>query len=113
MKHTFGDWKSYGAVVLCPRGYVVAAVSEPGYRSYRVPELDGKDWGEVIANRNLIAAAPDLLAALEAVEWVPTSDPNWVRCEWCGIVRFKPEQSLTHKPDCQRQAAIAKAKEQP
>ena len=66
--------------------------------------MDHEELSAILAD-----AAPDLLAALEAVEWIPTADPNWVRCEWCGIVRFKPKQSLTHKPDCQRQAAITKA----
>ena len=103
MKHTPGPWKVKDGVIYCADGI-------PPFDATHT-RIDGK--GEWEANVHLIAAAPDLLAALEAVEWVPTSDPNWVRCEWCGIVRFKPEQSLTHKPDCQRQAAIAKAKEQP
>jgi len=45
-----------------------------------------------------------LLAALEAVEWEDQS--CWGDfCSWCNN-----EQAEGHKPDCQRQAAIAQAK---
>ena len=59
------------------------------------------------ADAILAAAAPDLLAALEAVEWVADSDdPKRVYCPWCGNYR-KP---YGHSPECEREIAIAKAK---
>ena len=48
------------------------------------------------ANARLWAAAPDLLAALKAVEWVDG------RCPWCHT-------DWDHTPDCPRQAALATA----
>ena len=56
---------------------------------------------------NMIAAAPLLLAALEAVEWAesPFVDALEPFCPWCHCVT-----EGRHKPDCVRQAAIAAAK---
>ena len=76
-----------------------------------VIDLDGD---EMIAydvrnerDARLMAAAPDLLAALEAVEWVTDEDdPKRVYCPWCGNYR-KP---YGHSPECEREIAIAKAK---
>ena len=53
-------------------------------------------------------AAPALLAALEAVEWVRVYGPERDGlnvCPWCGY-----DDELGHSEDCQRQAAIAKAR---
>ena len=54
----------------------------------------------------LLAAAPLLLAALEAVEWAesPFVDALEPFCPWCCCV------TEGHKPDCVRQAAIAAAR---
>lgn len=50
----------------------------------------------------LIAAAPDLLKALEAAEWFEDEFGRW--CPWC-----EHRSNEGHAPDCLRQAAIAKA----
>ena len=57
---------------------------------------------DVMDDLHLIAAAPELLEALEQVEWVDTDLEDV--CPWCGGV--KPN----HAPDCSRQAAIRKAR---
>ena len=64
-------------------------------------------------------AIPDLLAALEAVEWVQMPDgfgglETEPTCPWCDGYPLDDEEKaaglIEHKPDCQRQAAIAAAK---
>lgn len=68
---------------------------------------------------DLVAAAPELLEALEAIEWVGIQITNWGSspynspvdespddwCPWCGAARIQG-----HYEECVRQAAIAKAK---
>jgi len=46
-----------------------------------------------------------LLGALEAVEWVELPDYADIVCPWCYGLRKNG-----HTPDCQRQAAVIKAK---
>ena len=58
------------------------------------------------ADARLIAPAPGLLAALEAVEWVRDPATSYVYCPWCGHWRH----DTGHAPDCQRQAALARAR---
>jgi hypothetical protein len=60
------------------------------------------------AHAHLIAAAPELLALVEQVEWI-VSPVGWfgssVRiCPWC-----QGTPPYGHAPDCPRQAALAKA----
>ncbi len=62
---------------------------------------DGTDdvchvYGDNEANARLIAAAPQLLAALKAVEW--RGDTSSPICPFCG--------NSEHHPDCQLHAAI-------
>jgi len=54
---------------------------------------------------NMIAAAPLMLAALEAVEWVQDPIGSVAYCPWCDNI-----EPQGHKPDCVRQAAIAAAR---
>jgi len=54
--------------------------------------------------KELQAVNAELLAALEAVEFVEGKD--LIRCPWC-----EGRWLWGHAPDCQRQAAIARAKE--
>ena len=54
------------------------------------------------ADARLIAAAPQLLAALKAVEWIDDTV-----CVWCEICEGNPE--IGHEPDCQLAAAIRAA----
>lgn len=66
MKHTPGPWLYDGeGRVLTTRGRVrhVAEVEAPDVDN----DLDGEHWEKVTSNGHLIAAAPDLLAALEGV----------------------------------------------
>ena len=57
-----------------------------------------------VGAKPLFAALPDLLAALEAVEW--DSDEEHDYCPWC--LGWCGDSG--HTDDCQRQAALAKAK---
>jgi len=59
---------------------------------------------QAIANAQLMAAAPDLYAALKAVEFTYDIVYDFLECPWCQGPR-----NGKHKDDCQRQAAIAKA----
>lgn len=70
-----------------------------------IGEAYGDFSWDVEANGNLMAAAPDLLEALQAVEWVQGPFSNARHCAWCLVV--EPD----HAPDCARQAALAKAEE--
>ena len=84
-------------------------------RTYDFENLDASEakalqqWADECADllHQRIAAAPQLLEALEAVEWV--SDDNYPEqppgCPWCGNYRRNG-----HAPDCLRQAAIAAAR---
>lgn len=74
-KHTPGPWelKQFGGPQISgPKGYAVCTM----WGALSVSELRGQD----AANSRLIAAAPDLLAALSsAVKWLAISDDP--RCE--------------------------------
>jgi hypothetical protein len=103
MAHTEGPWEVVG-----PQDYGVYRIEHlPAENEWvattTICDIDG-DSGREAANAHLIAAAPDLLAALEAVEWVPMEYRE--SCPWCHA----DPGSGGHAPDCQRQAAIAKAK---
>ena len=64
-KHTPGPWMNSNGTILAPAGKVAEA-GNPGYDGFAAESED-----EAIANARLIAAAPDLLAALrKALEWV-------------------------------------------
>ena len=82
-------------------------------------DVDGEQLAIVTSEQNpggigtLMAAAPGLLAALEAVEWVDDlSDPlvqdfREAYCPWCGGARYGLRGGNSgHAPDCQRQAAL-------
>lgn len=88
----------------------IAMLNGPMYLVDPVDEYDHgfRSDGDVNANARLIAAAPDLLAALEAVEWiaVPAGYGSFdLECPWCDM-----RKSSGHTDDCQRQTAIAKAR---
>ena len=53
--HTPGPWAVNGSHIYAPDGTIIAQVKNPGRRSSDYP---------LVANRNLMAAAPDLLEAL-------------------------------------------------
>lgn len=104
-KHTPGPWDlceahpcSHGARVLAGCRIIATVVGGIGRRATK----SGR------ANARLIAAAPDLLEALRAVEWSGEShdedgDPVDA-CPWCGSV-----VGDAHDAKCKVAAAIAKA----
>ena len=55
-QHTPGPWHVHGSHIYVARGPIIAVVSNPGSRASDYP---------LEANRNLMAAAPELLEALE------------------------------------------------
>jgi len=55
IQHTPGPWKGDGSYVYAPDGAIIAIVQNPGSRESDYP---------LVANRDLIAAAPELLKAL-------------------------------------------------
>lgn len=61
-------------------------------------------WEAGIAEYPITATAPDLLAVLKAVEWLPLHQPGNRLCPWCG-----GSQAEGHQDGCPRQAVIAKA----
>ena len=70
-KHTPGPWhvkpNSIGGPTVGPEDAVVADI-----RTYGGPHVGGQQHPQTVANARLIAAAPDLLEALQyAVEQVP------------------------------------------
>jgi len=92
---------------------------------------DERSWGEAVPgvkgpdvydcgcylNCPLHKAAPELLAALGAVEWVPFEDREWsvtdYHCPSCGGTEpgTASDDPGGHKPDCQLANALAKAKQ--
>ena len=107
MGHTPGPWE---VRELLPDG---AIIRHPGTYEIRTHGYDVATYIRAAGpfrkreDAELAAAAPDLLAVLEAVEWVADpDDPKRVYCPWCGNYR-KP---YGHSPECEREIAIAKAK---
>jgi len=94
MTHTPGPWKVLGedVVLECNEKEVVAWVGD----------IDG----QMINNANLIAAAPEMLEALEEVVALTENLPV---CPFCGAVNGVQ----SHRPDClshEIEAAIQKAR---
>lgn len=56
LQHTPSPWTANGSHIYAPDGAIIAVVSNPGARESDYP---------LIANRDLMAAAPDLLAVAE------------------------------------------------
>ena len=142
MSHTPGPWVWKNDFHGDPID--ISTYDSPGY--YENPQLMGPDNKDVIgcdeywiigpignekemrANAHLIAAAPDLLEALEKLEWSgwekgpPTSMglDNGERTQACPMCRgLAPygralegwmKEAIGHKNDCELHAAIAKAK---
>ena len=71
MKHTPGPWKSDGTTVYAlteDRAHRTVNRFFAGVQSSRL-EHEAQD-DELLANASLIAAAPDMLAMLEELEWI-------------------------------------------
>ena len=56
MKHTPGPWGVHGSHIYAPDGAIIAQVHNPGSKEQDYP---------LVANCNLMVAAPKMLAALE------------------------------------------------
>jgi hypothetical protein len=56
MKHSPGPWGVHGSHIYAPDGAIIAQVHNPGSKEQDYP---------LVANRNLMGAAPKMLAALE------------------------------------------------
>ena len=75
---------------------------------------------EVVSSPHLQENIDALLAALEVVEWVGDVNGDAPKCPWCDGFRDIEDDIAYpnvdgapghgHAPDCQRQAALAKAK---
>ena len=82
---TPGPWFYHGSHIYAPDGEIIAQLQNPGSREKHYP---------IIGNRNLIAAAPDMLAALKAFA-------AWDQC-WPGNINLEGVCEVAR-------AAIAKA----
>lgn len=110
--HTPGPWEAYYG---SSSGWSVRRQFErPGYTGlapicsmawFQFP-IEGIITDEISgANARLIAAAPDLLAALHKLEWSAESPRYGRMCPACESLQSEGE----HEPDCCLVAAIAKA----
>lgn len=91
------DIQSAGSLVACVYGVEdFPCIDDEGRESFAL---------EVVANARLISAAPDLLEALKAIEWVATEDSSREDfCPSCDRLR-----QYGHTETCGTAAAIAKA----
>jgi hypothetical protein len=105
-KYTPGPWHSYYSDdehewAVYAEDPEESWVDSPGWWIATMHDCPGD--GNAKANAALVAAAPDLLALVEAVEWVPSVMGGLVGA-WCG------GQYPNHKDDCPRQRALARAR---
>ena len=107
MTHSQGQWK----LIKAAEGFagttgdkdigIVAGgiIAEVFYR------IDDNKYADVEANARLIAAAPALVALVNAVEWVRDVEGNF-HCPWCYALK-----EIDHFEDCKRQQALAQVGE--
>ena len=99
MAHTPGPWKAVFEATQYDYAQIVTDERVPllitHVNKYPYAGCDGK------ANARLIAAAPDLLALVEQVEW-EYGPQGVVHCPWCHCC-----QEHGHASDCPRQAVLA------
>ena len=103
-KHTPGPWiiGKTGECIINP-----GLKNDDPYDEQCDESYGGKLIAESIKPENLpvIAAAPELLELVQAVEWVVDENfPDGEVCPWCGNYQF-----IGHAPDCPRQRALKKA----
>jgi hypothetical protein len=96
---TPGPWEISESAYVC-RQAIVARTPEGDLDP--IAEVMGSGKGQNLANARLIAAAPDLIAALKSVEWVMGAGPRF--CADCGR-----DRSVGHYKGCRLAAALAKA----
>ena len=103
-EHTPGPWSiGYGDADFL----VIEAGIDEEVACIEMEDHGACPTAEQSANALLIAAAPDLLAVLESLEWVRLSlDGEHVDyCPWCG-----DNADDGHSDTCPRQLALAQAK---
>ena len=85
------------------------ASNQNALKSWNVYDGRGDPLPETKADAVLMAAAPIMRTVLESVEWVfideSSSGKSLYLCPWC-----KQWKHQGHASDCQRQAALSKAK---
>lgn len=74
-RHTPAPWEAHGTLIYWngPEGGTICAMSSlraSSFVQYEPIKLDDPDWAEQMANRDLIARAPDLFAALRRLREV-------------------------------------------
>jgi hypothetical protein len=96
VSHTPGPWmEGMGGGIIGREDYEYAkkhGVNLGGSSKYRVAEVYGLTWERVQANASLIAAAPDMLAALEYVceaEWDGVYEAPWITQAMAAIKKAK------------------------
>lgn len=108
-KHTPGPWwwdyhdEDGNEVRTDPGGLGHGLVSEAGglavyFESVRVPDETA------LANKRLIAAAPELLEMLRRLEWHTGDGGEGTPLDWCGICGGM----LMHRPACELAALLAR-----
>lgn len=98
-KHTPGPWRVYEGGSEGPR--ILPNTGDKKEDLKYIARVDGRDFPTDLANAKLIAAAPDLLAALKAQESRNAYPPPFGHdCMWCC--------TCTAKLSTMRRDAIAK-----
>jgi hypothetical protein len=98
MAHTLGPWMAVTYKVNKNLIGIYAESNSP------ICNIFVTDYDRDLANARLMAAAPLMLEALRAVEWIRDSYAKVDVCPWCMGTRLRG-----HRPDCHRQAALAAA----
>lgn len=112
-KHTPGSWEARGNMVWAGRPLAIAPDA-----AYKPNIIEGA--AEVEANIRIMAAAPDLLEALETLVaderkfvtcYREAADSYTAVCNFCGA-SHNDEYQIEHKPDCaiKRARAVARAR---
>ena len=108
-KHTQGPWTARmqerkGGTALGPIvEFVGGRIGWSSFATAEPNEGEGKPYRQSMANARLIAAAPDLLEALQAVEW--GGHTGVAVCPGCGAIEFES----VHSNGCPIKVALAKA----
>lgn len=92
-KHTPGPWAVNDETwVVCSGDYFIADCEVSHFMAQNERE----------ANARLIAAAPEMMAVLKSVEWVPSDDGLECPLCWC-------KKGSGHQDDCPLSSVLAKA----
>lgn len=99
-QHTPGPWSTNCSHIYAPDGSIIAQVHNPGSKASDYP---------LVANRDLMAAAPDLLALAVSLEWSADVDhPQGGTESGCPVC--DAAKRWGHVPGCALAAVLAKAR---